>query len=103
MVTTNYQTIFNDVEAELDYAHKKWGTEFDSKNNLNDWAAYTNIYLSRALEMRADKATQRKNLIKAIGLLVSAVEWLDSGNIAPRHYDAEIEKYRVVNAQSGGY
>ena len=81
------ETIYQNIEAELDYAHKKWGTEFDSKNTLNDWAVYTNIYLGRATEMAANKETKRKNLIKAAGLLISAIEWLDSGQMPPRHYD----------------
>lgn len=92
-----HDRIFQDIEAELEYAHKKWGFEFDSKNTLNDWAAYTNIYLSRATEMNATKEVQRKNLIKAAGLLVSAIAWLDSGTMPPRHYDKEIEKFRKIN------
>lgn len=99
----NRKQIYDQIDTELDYAHGKWGTEFDSKNTLNDWAAYANIYLSRALEMGADEPTKRKNLIKAAGLLISALEWLDSGKMPPRHYDPEIEKFREINSQSGGF
>lgn len=79
--------IYNQIDTELDYAHGKWGTEFDSKNTLNDWAAYTNIYLAKATAMAADQTTQKANLIKATGLLISAIEWLDSGTMPKRHYD----------------
>lgn len=66
-----------------------WGTDFDSKNTLNDWAAYINIYLGQALKMGATTDEVRKNLRKAAGLALSALRWAEGGGVAPRHYDQQ--------------
>lgn len=88
-MTFNYEGPFEDIKNELDYAVAKWGTEFDSKNTLNDWITYSIIYLGRAGNMNQDKGETRRQLVKAAGLVVSAIEWLDSGNMPKRHYDKE--------------
>lgn len=82
-----YEEIFDEVRKELEYANQKWGDEFDSKNTLNDWAAYTTIYMSQALRMDAEIDQIDANLRKAIGLLVNALRASRLGTLAKRHYD----------------
>jgi len=81
-----------DILAELlderVYQDNKWGTAFDDKNTVNDWAAYTNLYIGRATTMGATKEEQRKGLLKAAAILVAALESFDRNNgFASRHYD----------------
>lgn len=65
------------VVAEVKRAEQMWGTNFDSKNTLNDWAAYINIYLGQALKMGASPEEVRTNLRKVAGLALSALRWAD--------------------------
>ena len=79
-----------DILAERECQDKTWGRRFDDKNTINDWAAYANIYLSRATSMKATPVEQRVGVIKAATLLVGALEAFDRNNgFAPRHYDPE--------------
>lgn len=86
---TKRTEVWQVVDAEMDRAEIQWGTGFDDKNTLNDWATYANIYIARATEMgnKGDKVAQQKALHKAIGLLTNAVIRIQDGTIAPRHYD----------------
>lgn len=77
--------IYEQIDKERAYAFEKWGDEFDSKNNLNDWAAYITVYLGQALKMGISKDEQRKQLIKAAGLVINTIDWLDK--MPKRHYD----------------
>lgn len=86
-----YKEIFAQVEAELDYARNKWGSDFDDKNTLNDWAAYTINYLGQALRMDADKDKQEVALLKTIGLLVNALARVKNDDVAKRHYDKDVK------------
>lgn len=79
--------IFKDIEKELAYAEAKWGTEFDDKNTLNDWVAYSINYIGQATRMDADKEKQSAALRKSIGLLVNALIRVENGTLANRHYD----------------
>jgi hypothetical protein len=95
----NYNTIFDDILKELEYAHERWGDEFDKKNTLNDWVTFINMYACDAAKLEysspeslpQSKKESRKKLIKAAGLCISAIKQLDSnpGNngFALRHYD----------------
>lgn len=83
--------IFTQVDAEIEYATAKWGTEFDDKNTLNDWAAYATNYLGQALRMDADKDKQEVALLKTIGLLVNALARVKTGTLAARHYDKDVK------------
>lgn len=83
-------TIFDQIVTERQYQDQKWGTSFDDKNTLNDWAAYINVYLSRALSMENVKKpdAQRVALVKVAALALAALETFDrNGGFAPRHYD----------------
>jgi len=85
---TQVRTIFTDIEKELEYARGKWGTAFDNRNTLNDWVTYTAMYATEAARMDTPPTRVRPLLIKAAGLLISAIERLDvNGRFAPRHYD----------------
>lgn len=84
---TKRDAVYNSVNAELDYAEAKWGTAFDDKNTLNDWATYANIYLAKATDMHARADQVEQGLIKAIGLLTNALIRFRDGTLAPRHYD----------------
>ena len=91
--------IIEDIEQERAYSAALWSGEFDSRNTVNDWAAYINNYLARATIMRGrhtdagetreeHRARQRKSLVKAAGLVISALESFDdNGGFAERHYD----------------
>ena len=90
------ERIIEDIERERDYSSPRWDEEFDNKNTINDWAAYVNNYLARATAMKtaqepheAWRDRQRKSLVKAASLCISALEAFDrrGGGNAPRHYD----------------
>jgi hypothetical protein len=78
-------------EDKLD-GESGWSYEFDDANTPNDWAAFINIYLGRAVQTSNVGATAeaefRKNMLKVATLAVAAVEAVDRGRTAPRHYDA---------------
>lgn len=79
----------DEIVAEVERAEKMWGTDFDSKNTLNDWAAYINIYLGKAAVMGASKDEVVKNLRKAAGLTLTVLRWTEADALAPRHYDGQ--------------
>ena len=87
--------IIADIETERCYALKYWDQEFDSKNTINDWAAYINVYLARAIKMRKDgepveqqRSRQRSGLIKVANLAIAALEAFDENDgFQERHYD----------------
>ena len=81
--------IFRDFDVENDIARAQWGESFDVKNTLNDWAVYVGIYLARAciMENRGKPKEQRKALVKAGNLVVTAIKHLDAGTLADRHYE----------------
>ena len=86
----NYDQVLSTISKEVRRARRMWGTGFDDKNTLNDWIVYTNIYTGKASEMGANSETVRRNLYKAAGVLVSALERLETnGQFPPRHYDGE--------------
>ena len=90
---TNVRAIFQDIEKELEYARDKWGTEFDDKNTLNDWLTYATMYATDAAKMSTPSHRVRPLLIKAAGLLISAIDRLDvNGKFAPRHYEDRVGK-----------
>ena len=81
-------TILEEIKKERAYQERKWGTEFDDKNTLNDWVAYTNQYMSISVKMGASEEERREGFLKAASILVAAIESLDRNNgFAPRHYD----------------
>lgn len=79
-----------DVMNEVDRAREMWGTTFDDKNTLNDWIAYTNIYLANASTMGASPETVKRGLRKAAGLVLSALYQAENDLLAPRHYDGAL-------------
>ena len=78
-----------DVVNEVNRARAMWGTTSDDKNTLNDWIAYSNIYLAHASDMGATPAEVTKGLRKAAGLVLSALYQAENGLLAPRHYDGQ--------------
>ncbi len=89
------EQIITDIEAERHYASQYWDEGFDAQNTINDWNTYINIYLARATKMRTkeeppeqQRARQRKSLVKAANLCISALEAFDeNGGFPDRHYD----------------
>jgi len=77
------------VQEIANAAEKIWGTDFDDKNDLNDWATYAMIYISRAtvVDNKDNKIRQVDALFKAAGLLITAAQRIEDGTMAPRHYD----------------
>lgn len=81
-------SILDEIKAEREYQNGKWGVVFDDKNTVNDWGAYINVYLSRALTMLAGPGEQREALVQVASLAVAAVETFDRNTGFPaRHYD----------------
>jgi len=83
------ETILEEIKKERSYQDFKWGTAFDNKNTVNDWATYANIYLSKATTMKATPTEQRDGILKAATLLIAAIEAYDRNNSSfpKRHYD----------------
>jgi len=82
------EEILNKILNEHDDAFRKWGTDFDDKNTLNDWVSYICRYASSAAEDQITNEESAKRLCKAAGLIVSSLEALDkNGNWADRHYE----------------
>lgn len=81
--------IFADIEKERAYQDEKWGTQFDDRNTINDWAAYITLYLGeRATKMGRTPAEQREGLVKVATLAIAAIETFDRNQgFPPRHYD----------------
>jgi len=77
------------VRAESNHSAKKWGEEFDEQNTLNDWAAYANVYVGRALDMDNinNRNAQYRALIKAANLLLTAATRVRRRALKARHYD----------------
>jgi len=89
----NLDRIYEDVKAELNYANERWGTEFDDKNTLNDWINYIGIYLGQAGSIGTPKEEQRVQMVKALGLCMSAINSFDRNDgWAPRHYEDKVAK-----------
>jgi|SRR5579859_644651 len=85
--------LYRDIEKELEYSREKWGTEFDSKNTLNDWVAYIVMYAGDAAKMKTPPSEAEQKLIKVAGLAISALENLRAnGQFAPRHYEEKVAK-----------
>jgi len=85
------KSILGQIVAERVYQDKKWGTQFDDKNTVNDWGAYIGIYLAKATDMSAGNGEQYKALIKVAALAVAALETMErNGRFPPRHYDVVV-------------
>ena len=82
------EQIFSEIDAEREHQDGKWGNEFDDQNTVNDWAAYMNIYLSKATTMGAAQEQVRESILKVTAIGVAALEGFDrNGGFAKRHYD----------------
>lgn len=80
--------IFEEIVKEREYQETKWGTDFDDKNTVNDWAAYIASYTSKATLIGAAKSEQRTALLKVASLAVAALQTFDrNGGFAGRHFD----------------
>ena len=88
--------ILHEILKEQKAAAVHWnGTKekeaFDDKNTLNDWAAYIVDYASSAAHWGKSKEESRVLLVKAGGLVLSALLALErNGKWANRHYDKEV-------------
>ena len=81
------QEIFAEIEKERAYQDTQWGTEFDNKNTLNDWAMYVVQQLGKATQHELPKEERRVRFMKAITLGIAALERDFDSEVAPRHYD----------------
>lgn len=87
------QNLYGDIEKELQRAQHLWGTEFDSKNTLNDWVAYITMYAGDAAKIKTPPSEAEQKLLKAAGLVISALEnFRANGQFAPRHYEERVAK-----------
>jgi hypothetical protein len=81
--------VLAEIGLEVERARTQWGAEFDRRNTLNDWVAYTTGYLADAISTSASMGQQEEALRKAAGLLVSALVMLKTEGFAPRHYEGQ--------------
>ncbi len=94
------EQVIDDIQAERLYqlqggregklaGESGWSYEFDDKNTINDWAAYIQIYLGRAVQTSNEMPDSefRKNMVKVATLAAAAVEAVDRGATPARHYD----------------
>lgn len=82
--------ILEEIAIERGHQDLKWGTEFDDKNTINDWATYINVYLTRAtnMDLVGGGPAQYRALLKVAALAVAALETYErTGGFAPRHYE----------------
>lgn len=80
----NRADIFDDIDSERDRQDKLWGPEFDAKNTTNDWIAYINVYLGKAVTNPFDERIFRANILKVAALAAAALE---QERYPVRHYD----------------
>jgi hypothetical protein len=84
-------TLIDEILKERKYQDEKWGTEFDDKNTLNDWAAYIGRYTGNAISIDSPPKTQRKQLLKVATIAVAAVQAFDrNGGFPSRHYEDRV-------------
>lgn len=76
--------IFAEVEGELSYQERRWGTKADDTiNKPNDWAAFISHYATRwfsggfAPYQKMTVDAFRKSMIKTAALAISAIKSLD--------------------------
>ncbi len=85
------QTVLEEICVKCEYRDGKWEVEFDDCNTLNDWVTYITFYTGQAARMDVPPEDQRKNMLKAATLAVTAVESFDrNGQFAPRHYEDRV-------------
>ena len=82
-----YLEITDKILSKVFKAEKDWGTDFDSKNTLNDWNAYVTIYMARAIKINTPREEVLDGLYKAAGLIITAIRWYESDKMPKRHYD----------------
>ncbi len=95
------QQDYDALKREQDYAHEKWGDEFDDRNTLNDWVTYAAMYSTDAARMdcQNDQDWQYRMLIKAAGLLMAAATRVREDRLTARHYDAD----KTLNPKPSGH
>ncbi len=73
--------VIDDILAEYETAHKKLPPGFEETNTRNDFIAYAVAYLGRAAEKvwrnERDQCDPREMLVKAGGLVISAIVAID--------------------------
>lgn len=77
----------NAIRVEREYQNKRWGTEFDDNNTINDWVTYITRYAGQAAfaEVGQSQVTQ---LVKVAALAVAALEaYARNDGFPSRHYD----------------
>lgn len=87
------QKILGEVEAERAYQEKQWDSDFDAKNDLDNWLCNIMGYCVRAACIQASPAKQRRDMLKVAAIAVAACEAFDrNGNFPPRHYEDIVAK-----------
>lgn len=81
--------IFEEIKAERKHQAALWGSDFDSRNTVNDWVAYICEYATRASSYNATSDDDRRDyFIKVAALAFAALESFHENNgWAKRHYD----------------
>lgn len=98
------QQDYDALKREQDYAHDKWGDEFDDKNTLNDWLTYAAMYASDAARMdrQDDQDWQYRMLIKSAALLMAAATRVREDRMAGRHYDTDRSLHPIGGQHGAG-
>jgi hypothetical protein len=87
------QKILGEIEAERAYQGRRWSTEFDDKNDLDNWVRSIVAYCSRASSSHSSPAKQRRAMLQVAAIASAACEAFDrNGNFPPRHYEDNVAK-----------
>lgn len=82
------ESILNSLEKEMEHAGTQWADIFDAQNTANDWIAYITRYAGLAITFQRDEEQFKTNIIKVIGLGISALMAMEKNQGLPsRHYD----------------
>lgn len=85
------QKVLEEIQAERRYQDRQWGTDFDDKNDLDNWIRYVVTYCGRA--SLGSPAQQRRDMLKVAAIAVAACESFDrNGGFPARHYEDTIAK-----------
>ena len=85
------QHVLGEIKAEREYQDNRWGTDFDDKNDLDNWIRYIVTYCGRASQ--GSPLRQRRDMMKVAAIAVAACEAFDrNGTFPSRHYEDLVAK-----------
>jgi len=96
------EQVIEDIQTERLYqieGGRGWTYDSDDTSTINDWAAYIQIYLGRAVQTSEARDLNqaenefRKNMVKVATLAAAAaIEAVDRGRTPARHYSVSPQR-----------